>query len=174
MPATRPSSHMIASAGARAGQGSPCDAMCYKEAHGRGWDTVAQAKRICRGGTGRGRRNGHDHRSRAPRRSLDPPSRRRPCKLFWQQAEVARRGAMLLAYRFLRQVRICRAPLRRCAMQSGTELGALHRHLGACEAGRRRARDGGSAGLVCRSRPRSCVVRPCPNRTRSGSPTCCT
>jgi uncharacterized protein len=43
--------------------------MCYNEAHGRGWDTVAQAKRICRGGACCGRRNGHDHRSRASRRS---------------------------------------------------------------------------------------------------------
>jgi uncharacterized protein len=49
-------------------------AMYYNEAHGRGRDTVAQAKRICRGGAGRSRRNGHDHRSRAPRRPSDSDS----------------------------------------------------------------------------------------------------
>jgi hypothetical protein len=48
--------------------------MCYNEAHGRSWNSVAQAERICRGGAGRRRRNGHDHRSRAPRCSLDSDS----------------------------------------------------------------------------------------------------
>ena len=48
--------------------------MCYNEAHGRGRDPIAEAKRVRRGRSGGGRRNGHDHRSRTARRSVDPYS----------------------------------------------------------------------------------------------------